>query len=240
MNKSYFSFWDSPGVDPDFVENGTDEFGASAQTVSGALAHEQSAEDGNVKRWYMEFWERELMDSGSGHEGRTRVDDGKRRREMTTGGGNKRIYVRQGKKIRQMSEEELVDWMVNGGGNAYVVHDGKIVTADMVSRLKDCAMIRLVNRLPGGGRKKKAGSEKHRRRRLERDGGKLIVNAEFRPIVMDGENERGVQGPRCGANEIDCFHWTRWLDRGLGQESHGGRRRRRGRSLGMLAQSDAG
>ena len=104
----------------------------------------------------MESRDRELVDSGSGHERWTRVDDGERRRETTTGEGNKRIYVRQGKKIRQMSEEELVEWVENGGGNAYAVHNGKIVTAEMISRLKDCVMIRLVNRLPGGGRKKKA------------------------------------------------------------------------------------
>ena len=178
VNKSYFSFWDSPRVDPDFVKNGTDEFDAardawrdgeacecrsvflaSAGTVSEASAHEQSAEDGNVKRGYMESWDKELMDSGSGHEGETRVDDGGRRRGMTTdgrGGENKRIYVRQGEKIRQMSEEELVEWMGNGGGNTYAVHDGKIVTAEMINRLEDCVMIRLVSRLPGGGRKKKA------------------------------------------------------------------------------------
>ena len=175
VNKSYFSFWDSPGVDLDFVENGADEFDvardawrdgaarecrsvfiASAQTVLEASAQEQSAEDGNMKSGYMESRDRELVDSGSGYERGTRVDDGERRRETTTGEGNKRIYVRQGKKIRQMSEEELVEWVENGGGNAYAVHNGKIVTAEMISRLKDCVMIRLVNRLPGGGRKKKA------------------------------------------------------------------------------------
>ena len=96
------------------------------------------------------------MDNGSGHERRTRVDDGRRRREAATGGRNKRIYVEQGKKVRQMSEEEIVEWMENGGENAFVVHDGKVVTTETVSRLEDNAMIRIVNRLPGGGRKKKA------------------------------------------------------------------------------------
>ena len=100
VNKSYSSFWDSPGVDPDFVENGTDEFDvardawrdgaarecrsvflASAQTVSEASEHEQSAEDGKVKRWYMESWDKELMDSGSGHEGETRVERKRRFRK---------------------------------------------------------------------------------------------------------------------------------------------------------------
>ena len=155
VNKSCFGFWDSFGVNPDFAESGADEFDASAQAVSEVSTHEQSAEGGNVKRCYMGFWDRELVDSGSGHEGRTRVDDGRRRREATTGGRNKIIYVEQGKKVRQMSEEELVEWMKNGGDNAFVVHDGKVVTAETVSRLKDSAMIRLVNRLPGGGRKKK-------------------------------------------------------------------------------------
>ena len=182
VNKSYYSFLDSPRVDPDFVKNGTDEFDAardawrdgearecrfvfiaSARTVSEASAQEQSAEDGNVKRGYMESCDKELMDSGSGHERGTRVDDGGRRRGMTTdgrGGESKRIYVRQGEKIRQMSEEELVEWMESGGGNTYAVHDGKIVTAEMINRLKDCVMIRLVIRLPGGGRRKKAVPKK--------------------------------------------------------------------------------
>ena len=124
--------------------------------MSEVSTHEQGAEDGSVKKCCMGFWGRELMDNGSAHEWRTRVDGGRRRREATAGGRNKRIYVEQGKKVRQMSEEELVEWMENGGDNAFVVHDGKVVTAETVSRLKDSAMIRLVNRLPGGGRKKKA------------------------------------------------------------------------------------
>ena len=82
--------------------------------------------------------------------------DGGLRREATTGGRNKRIYVEQGKEIKRMSEEEIVEWMENGGENAFMVHDGKVVTTETVSRLKDNAMIRLVSRLLGGGRKKKA------------------------------------------------------------------------------------
>ena len=102
------------------------------------------------------FWGRELTDDRGGHECGTGVDDGRRRREAATGGRNKTIYVEQGKEVRRMSEEEIVEWMVNGGENAFVVHDGKVVTIETVSRLKDNAIIRLVNRLPGGGRKKKA------------------------------------------------------------------------------------
>ena len=29
-----------------------------------------------------------------------------------------------------MSEEEIVEWMVNGGENAFAVHDGKVVTTE--------------------------------------------------------------------------------------------------------------
>ena len=157
VNKSHFE------VDLDFVENGVDEFNAardapraSAQTALEASTRESSAEEGNVKSGYMGSWDRELVVSGRGHESGTRVDDAeRRRREAATGGRNKRIYVEQGKEIKRMSEEEIVEWMINGGENAFVVHDGKVVTTETVGRLKDNTMIRLVNRLPGGGRKKK-------------------------------------------------------------------------------------
>ena len=123
-------------------------------------------ENGNVSGEFIRSWSGGMMDSDRGHEGGIGMDDGRRRREATTGrrgGESKRIFVRQGEKVRQASKKELVELAENGSGDTYAIHGGKIVTARMIDRLKDCATIRLVNRLPGGGRKRKGGSEKHGR-----------------------------------------------------------------------------
>ena len=118
-----------------------------------------SVEDGNVKGGYMRSWKGELRDSGSGPEEDTRARD-----EAGGGdGGSKSIYVRQGEKVRQASREELMKWAEDGSDDAYPVHDGKIVTSRMINRLEDCAMIRLVNRLLGGGRQKKVAPEEQGR-----------------------------------------------------------------------------
>ena len=161
VNKSYFSFWDSPRVDPDFAENGMDEFGATrgawTRTVSEVSAQERSAEDGNVKSVCMRSWRGELRGSGSGHERGTRVDEGERRRqEMTTGGESKRIYARRWEGVQRMSKEELVRLAKDESSHVYVVYGGRIMTPETINRLKDDAIVRVVDRMVGGGRKKKA------------------------------------------------------------------------------------
>ena len=81
-----------------------------------------------------------------------RIDQGRLRGR---GGGDKKIYVKRRDDVRQMKEEELKKLMTDGSGDAYAVHGGSIVTARMVDRLRDGAMIQLVNRMAGGGKNKK-------------------------------------------------------------------------------------
>ena len=71
------------------------------------------------------------------------------------GGGDKKIYVKCQDEVRQAQEEELKKLVTDGSGDVYAVHGGRIVTARMVDRLRDGAMIQLVNRMPGGGKNKK-------------------------------------------------------------------------------------
>ena len=71
------------------------------------------------------------------------------------GGGDKMIYVKCQDEVRQVQEEELQKLVTDGSGDVYAVHGGRIVTARMIDRLRDGAMIQLVNRMPGGGKKKK-------------------------------------------------------------------------------------
>ena len=77
-------------------------------------------EDGDVNGEFMDSRRGELVDNERGHGRGTGVDDEGRRWEAMTigrGGESKRIYVRQGKKIRQTSQEELAEWVGNRGGN---------------------------------------------------------------------------------------------------------------------------
>ena len=148
-----------------------------------------------------------------GQERMTWKDDDER---PATGGRNKRIYVEQGKEVKRMSEEEIVEWMANGGENAFVVHDGKVVTTKTIGRLKDNTMIRLVSRLPGGGRKKKTIPRGTGVEDSSASRGKLIVNNGFGSIGVDDEISQGVPKRRGGANENDYLFRTGRLDRGLG------------------------
>ena len=140
-------------------------------------------EDGHVSSEFMRSRSGELVDSERGRERGVGVDDEGRRREATTverRGESRRIYVRQGEKVRQTSKEELVEWAGNTSGNTYAVHDGKIVTAEMIDRLEDCVTIRLVNRLPGGGRKKKVVPK-------NKGGGDLSATEESSSSMLSSE-----------------------------------------------------
>ena len=76
------------------------------------------------------------------------------------GGGDRKIYVKCHDDVRQMKEEELKKLVTGGSGDACAVHGGRIVTARMVDRLRDGAMIQLMNRVPGGGKNNKKMTEK--------------------------------------------------------------------------------
>ena len=117
-----------------------------------------NVEDGNVKGGCMRSWRGELRGSGSGLERDTRGGDegGRRRQEMTTGGESKRIYVRRWEGVRRMSKEELVRLAKDESSHVYVVYGGRVMTPETINRLKDDAIVRVVDRMMGGGRKKKA------------------------------------------------------------------------------------
>ena len=86
------------------------------------------------------------------------------------GGGDKKIYVKCQDEVRQVQEEELKKLVTDGSGDVYAVHGGRIVTARMVDRLRDGAMIQLVNRMPGGGKNKKKMAKKMAKRDLVKIG----------------------------------------------------------------------
>ena len=192
VNKSHFE------VDLDFVENGADEFDvardarrASAQTALEASTRESCAEERNVKSGYMESRDRELVVSGSGHESGTRVDEGERRRRGTTTESGK-IFIRQGKNVRRISKEELKKWVENRNSNAYITHGGRIVAGHAIDQLEDGAVVRIVDRLPGGGRGKKKKTPSKYDVSTSEESSSSVLNSE--PIAMGGEISRGVQG----------------------------------------------
>ena len=117
-----------------------------------------NVEDGNVKGGCMRSWRGELSGNGSGLEGNTRGRDegGRRRQEMTTGGESKRIYARRWEGVQRMSKEELVRLAKDDSSHVYVVYGGRIMTPEAINRLKDDAIVRVVDRMMGGGRKKQA------------------------------------------------------------------------------------
>ena len=119
-----------------------------------------NVEEGNVQGGCMRSWRGELRGSGSGLERDTRGgggdEGGRRRQEMTTGGESKRIYVRRWEGVRRMSKEELVRLAKDESSHVYVVYGGRVMTPETINRLKDDAIVRVVDRMMGGGRKKKA------------------------------------------------------------------------------------
>ena len=76
------------------------------------------------------------------------------------GGGDKRIYAKHREKVRQVTVDEMKRLVKEERGDVYAVHGGKIVTSRVVDRLKDGAMIRLVDRVPGGGGKNRKKATK--------------------------------------------------------------------------------
>ena len=55
-----------------------------------------------------------------------------------------------------MSKEELVRLAKDESSHVYVVYGGRIMTPEAINRLKDDAIVRIVDRMMGGGRKKQA------------------------------------------------------------------------------------
>ena len=55
-----------------------------------------------------------------------------------------------------MSKEELVRLGKDESSHVYVVYGGRIMTPEAINRLKDDAIVRVVDRMMGGGRKKQA------------------------------------------------------------------------------------
>ena len=76
------------------------------------------------------------------------------------GGGDKRIYAKHREKVRRVTVDEIKRVLKQENGDVYAVHDGRIVTSRVVDRLKDGAMIQLVDRMPRGGKNKKKTTKK--------------------------------------------------------------------------------
>ena len=199
-----------PEVELGFVGNGADEFNvardawqASAQTALEASTRKQSAEEGNVKSGYMESQDRELVDSGSG----TRADDGERRRRRGTTTESERIFIRQGKNARRISKEELKKWADNRDSDAYITRGGRIVAEHVIDQLEDGAIVRLVNRLPGGRRGKKKKTSSKYDVSMSEESSSSMLNSEQSPWVArfhEAFREK-VSGARHGRDEIGCY-----------------------------------
>ena len=68
-------------------------------------------------------------------------------------GGSKAIYVKHRGEVQTMTEQEL-RCLSSKNNEVYVVYDGKIVTPEAIGRLKDHAIVQVVDKLTGGGKKK--------------------------------------------------------------------------------------
>ena len=76
------------------------------------------------------------------------------------GGGDKRIYAKHREKVWRVTVDEVKRLVKEESGDVYAVHGGRIVTSRVVDRLKDGAMIQLVDRMRGGGKNKKKMTKK--------------------------------------------------------------------------------
>ena len=68
-------------------------------------------------------------------------------------GGSKAIHARYGNRIQAMTEKELRQLMEENSGK-YVVYDGKTMTPRSIKQLKNHTIVRIVDRMMGGGKKK--------------------------------------------------------------------------------------
>ena len=79
-------------------------------------------------------------------------------------GGDRAIHARYGNRVQAITEEELRRLMEENSGK-YVVYDGKIMTPGSIKQLKNHTIVRIVDKMMGGGRKKgqkKQNKEKHK------------------------------------------------------------------------------
>ena len=67
-------------------------------------------------------------------------------------GGNKAIYARCGNKMQAMTEQELMRLTENT--EKYEVLDGRIMTPGTIKQLKNHTVVRIVDKMMGGGKKK--------------------------------------------------------------------------------------
>ena len=68
-------------------------------------------------------------------------------------GGSKAIHARYGNKIQAMTEKELRRLLEENSGK-YVVYDGKIMTPRSIKQLKNHTIVRIIDKMMGGGKKK--------------------------------------------------------------------------------------
>ena len=79
-------------------------------------------------------------------------DDGGKMEKGEQGGG-RAIHARCGNRMQAMTEEELRRLMKENSGK-YVVYDGKIMSPGSIKQLKNHTIIRIIDRIMGGGKKK--------------------------------------------------------------------------------------
>ena len=58
-----------------------------------------------------------------------------------------------------LTERDLKHMIINDG-DVYMVHGGKIMSPEVVDRLRDDAIVHVVNKMPGGGNKKSSKENK--------------------------------------------------------------------------------
>ena len=65
-------------------------------------------------------------------------------------GGGEKICVKHQGKLQTMTERDLKH-MTSNDGSTYMVHCGKIMNPQAIDRLRDNAIVHVVNKMPEGG-----------------------------------------------------------------------------------------
>ena len=86
------------------------------------------------------------------------INDDEGKMEEGEQGGDKAIHARYGNRMQAMTEKELRRLMEENSGK-YVVYDGKIITPGSIKQLKNHNIVRIVDKMMGGGRKKERPEE---------------------------------------------------------------------------------
>ena len=81
------------------------------------------------------------------------INDDEGKMEEGEQGGDRAIHARYGNRMQAMTEKELRRLMEENSGK-YVVYDGKIITPGSIKQLKGHTIVRIVDKMMGGGRKK--------------------------------------------------------------------------------------